>query len=658
MVYFQAARFVCFVLPHPDARYCLRLAARNSDSEKNKPPRLRSPSLNSLHRLALSGNPNSGKSTLFNELTGLQQKTGNLPGVTVEKKSGQFSYKKKRFQIIDIPGIYSLHARSADELVATSLILDNSREAAELFIFVADATQLRKSLFLFLQMQEAGCELILALNMFDLAEKRGLMIDLDLLSRELGVPVIPISASKKTGITELQDCISSYALQTPVPKQVVHTKAETFYTRIDTVLEKVQKWEAGKIYERSGDKWDRYLLHPVWGYLSFFLILFVIFQSVFFLAELPRQWIESGFLILGTWLGTLLPQGPINGLLVNGVLPGLSGVLMFLPQIGFLFLFLILLEDSGYMVRATLLMDKVMRKAGLNGRSVIPMISGVACAIPAILATRTIAQPRDRLITMFVIPFVSCSARLPVFVLLVSLILPNERFLGVFNYPGLALTGLYLLGFSAAFGTAWLMNRGMKKQTQDLFLMEIPEYRLPHWPVVLRQIGSRCMSFITEAGKIILGVSILLWALSNYGPADFHSGGAQTQTPLEESFAGIGGKAIEPLIAPLGYDWKIGIAIVSSFVAREVFVGSISTLYHIDNPDDHDSIIQILGREDGISGATAVSLVFFYLFALQCVSTMVVMKKETGGWKWPLIQFFFMGTVAYLSALIAYQLLS
>ncbi len=614
--------------------------------------------MNSLHRLALCGNPNSGKSTLFNELTGLQQKTGNLPGVTVEKKTGHLSYKKKRFQVIDIPGIYSLHAHSVDELVATSLILDNTPEAAELFVFVADATQLRKSLFLFLQMQEAGCKLILALNMYDLAEKRGLMFDLEQLSRELQVPVIPNSASKKTGITELQESISGFAWTPAEAKQVVHTKAETFYKRIDVLLEKVQKWEAGKVYERSGDKWDRYLLHPVWGYLSFFLILFVIFQSVFFLAELPRQWIESAFISLGTWMGSLLPQGPINGLVVNGVLPGLSGVLMFLPQIAFLFFFLILLEDSGYMVRATLLMDKVMRRAGLNGRSVIPMISGVACAIPAILATRTIAQPRDRLITMFVIPFVSCSARLPVFVLLVSLILPNERFLGVFNYPGLALTGLYLLGFSAAFGTAWLMNRGMKKQSQDLFLMEIPEYRLPHWPVVLRQISNRCMSFITEAGKIILGVSVLLWALSNYGPADFHSGGVHTQTPLEESFAGIGGKAIEPAIAPLGYDWKIGIAIVSSFVAREVFVGSISTLYHIDNPDDQESIIAILGRDDGISGATAVSLVFFYLFALQCVSTMVVMKRETGGWKWPIIQFFFMGTVAYLSALAAYQLLS
>lgn len=614
--------------------------------------------MTSLHRFALAGNPNSGKSTLFNELTGLHQKTGNLPGVTVEKKTGHFSYSQQNFRVEDIPGIYSLHARSTDELVATSLILDNSKEAAELFVFVADATQLRKSLFLFLQMQEAGCALILVLNMYDLAEKRGLMIDLDLLSRELKVPVIPISASKNQGIDQLREALLTHPWSPPVLKQVVHTQAESFYKNIDALLEKAQKWEAGKVYERSGDKWDRYLLHPVWGYLSFFLILFIIFQSVFFLAELPRQWIESAFISLGTWLGTLLPEGPINGLLINGVLPGMSGVLMFLPQIGFLFFFLILLEDSGYMVRATLLMDKVMRKAGLNGRSVIPMISGVACAIPAILATRTISQPRDRLITMFVIPFVSCSARLPVFILLVSLILPNERFLGVFNYPGLALTGLYLLGFIAAFGTAWLMNRGMKKQTQDLFLMEIPEYRLPHWPVVFRQVGNRCMSFIREAGKIILGVSVVLWALSNYGPADFNSDGMYTQTPLEESFAGIGGKAIEPAIAPLGYDWKIGIAIVSSFVAREVFVGSISTLYHIDNPDDQESIIAILGREDGISGATAVSLVFFYLFALQCVSTMVVMKRETGGWKWPLIQFFFMGIVAYLSALAAYQLLS
>lgn len=610
------------------------------------------------HRFALAGNPNSGKSTLFNELTGLYQKTGNLPGVTVEKKTGHYVYKDQNFQVEDIPGINSLHARSADELVSTSLILDNSQDAANLFVFVADATQLRKSLFLFLQMQEAGCQMILALNMYDLAEKRGLSIAIDILTRELNVPVIPISASKNRGIDELREAIFIHSAKITGPKQAVRSKAADLFARIDVLLEKAQTWEAGKVYERSGEKWDRYLLHPVWGYASFFLILFILFQSVFFLAELPRQWIEMVFLNLATWLGTTLPPGPLNGLIVNGILPGLSGVLMFLPQIGILFLFLILLEDSGYMVRATILMDKVMRKAGLNGRSVIPMISGVACAIPAILATRTIAQPRDRLITMFVLPFVSCSARLPVFILLVSLILPNERFLGVFNYQGLALTGLYLMGFGAAFGTAWLMNRGMKKQNQDLFLMEIPEYRFPHWPVVLRQIGNRCMSFITEAGKIILAVSVILWALSNYGPADFQTGHADVQTPLEGSFAGIGGKAIEPLIAPLGYDWKIGIAILSSFAAREVFVGAISTLYHLDNPEDKESIIKILGRDDGISGATAVSLLFFYLFALQCASTVVVMKRETGSWKWPLIQFFFMGVMAYLSALAAYQILS
>lgn len=588
----------------------------------------------------------------------MHQKTGNLPGVTVEKKTGWYKFNDEVFEVEDIPGIYSLNARSSDELIATSLILDNSSEAPDFYVFLADATQLRKSLFLFLQMKEAGCQMILALNMIDLAEKRGLNINLDGLSKELQVPVLGISSSKGLGLDQLKRLIQDFDFVPKVSKKPITKQPQAFFEQIDDLLRENQKWESGKVYERTGDKWDKFLLHPVWGYLFFFLVLFLVFQSVFFLAEYPIGWIENFFIYCAELIEEHMPPGPINSLLVSGVLPGLSGVVMFLPQIGLLFLFLILLEDSGYMVRATLLMDKVMRKVGLNGRSVIPMISGVACAIPAIMATRTIAQPRDRLITMFVLPFVTCSARLPVFILLVNLILPDERLWGVFNYQGLALSALYLGGFLAAGITAWIMNLGIKKEKQDLFLMEIPEYRFPNWPNVLRQVYNRSMNFVTEAGKVILGVSILLWALSNYGPSDFSYFAKDEPTKLEESFAGIGGKMIEPLIAPLGYDWKIGIAILSSFAAREVFVGAISTLYHIENPEDKVGVVEMLGGEGGISFPTAVSLLLFYLFALQCASTIVVMKKETGGWKWPAIQFFYMTAVAYFSAMIAYQVLS
>jgi ferrous iron transport protein B len=620
--------------------------------------------LTDIRTIALAGNPNSGKSTLFNGLTGLNQKTGNLPGVTVEKKSGVYFFKGQKVTVTDIPGLYSLSPRSPDGLISASLILDNTPEAPEVYIYIADATQLRKSLFLFYQMKLSGCPVILALNMADLALKRGLRTDIKKLEAGLQVPVVSISALKETGLDQLRLLVHDYAAKAGEKKPAQQSPEEIF-SLIDRVLERCRDHDSSSWKSTFTDRVDKWVLHPVAGYLILFLVLFLLFQSVFSLAEYPMGWIEQGFAFLGEFLGRALPEGILHDLIVNGIVPGLSGVIMFLPQIILLFLFLSLLENTGYMVRAALLADRVMRAVGLSGRSVIPLLSGTACAIPAIMSARAISGSRQRLITMFITPLVSCSARLPVFVLLLSLLLPGEKWLGIFSYQAMALTLLYFLGFLSAFLLALLLNKGLNQEEQDAFLIEIPEYRPPHWKYVFMQIYEKSMSFVKEAGKVILSIAVLLWALSSYGPADFSSGRKEGRVTLEESFAGKGGKFIEPVIAPLGYDWKMGIALISSFAAREVFVGAMAAIYHIDDENNTGGIREKLQAEVNprngkktYGPATVVSLLLFYLFALQCMSTLAVMRKETGGWKWPLIQFFSMGALAYISAFLAFQLLS
>ncbi|MCW3084555.1 MAG: iron transporter FeoB [Bacteroidetes bacterium] len=698
-------------------------------------------------KIALVGNPNSGKSTLFNALTGLNQKTGNFPGVTVDKKIGTARLTDQvTADFIDLPGTYSLYPKSLDERVAFDVLCnENNAEHPDVTIIVADASNLKRNLFLVSQIIDLKIPVILALNMMDMVEKEGDAIDLVRLSERLGVKVVGLSARNKNGIEELKRALlqplpvpsydfidikkiapeiieriksvqkvksdfAAFQLANNLDESLLvgqkNTEANKIADALNTLvidknklqaLESVERYKViNRIVEECitrkpglrvksvTQKLDGILTHRVWGYVIFLTILFFIFQTIFFLAAYPMDWIEALFVTLSDWATHALPQGELTNLLVNGILAGLSGVVVFVPQIALLFTFIAILEDTGYMARVSFIMDKMMRKFGLNGRSVIPLISGVACAVPAIMSARTISNWKERMITIMVTPLMSCSARLPVYTLLISLVVPHDKNNGFFNYQGLILMALYLIGFMAAIGAALVMKWILKAREKSYFIMELPVYRTPQWRTVGLTIVDKVKMFLVDAGKIIVAVSIILWFLTSHAPgnkfADIEKKyndpklagymvpaqlkAMASSEKLEASYAGMLGRAIEPAIAPLGFDWKIGISLITSFAAREVFVGTMATIYSAGDAGNtlsiRDKMRAEINPKTGLpkfSIAVGFSLLLFYAFAMQCMSTLAIVYRETKNIKWPLLQFFYMGAMAYLASLLVYQLL-
>ncbi|MBA3663812.1 MAG: ferrous iron transport protein B [Bacteroidetes bacterium] len=667
---------------------------------------------NTKLRVALIGNPNAGKSSLFNSLTGLKQKTGNYSGVTVDKHEGQTVFQENQItyslSVVDLPGTYSLFAKTPDEKIACEFLINN-REEIDVLIIVVDATNLKRNLLLASQAIDLKYKTVLALNMFDEAEKQNIKIDINGLESVLGVEVIPTDSRHQGGISDLKRAITrakvsdsffydisflqknnkfNYEeyLHTVSPGNSEDINSDQLYrfNTINYIVTKFVKTPKQLSIKEATSRIDAITTHRVFGYVFLLLILFLVFQFIFFVAEYPMSWIEGVFMQTQNFISQNLPKGQLNDLFTGGILAGIGGVVMFIPQIALLFLFIGILEDSGYMARASFIMDKLMRRFGLNGKSVIPLISGTACAVPSIMATRTIGSYKERLITVFVLPLMSCSARLPVYTLIIALVYPDNSFLGVFNVKGLVLLAMYLLGFFATLATAFVMQKLIKVKETSFFVMELPVYRWPQAKNIAILVINKLKVFVLDAGKIILAISIILWFLSSHGPgkkfeeisseigrAESSSSGVSKESirqlrtrQLEYSYVGRLGHFIEPVIKPLGFDWKIGIALITSFAAREVFVGTMATIYGVNQEDENTSIKKNLQNEKNSSGgpmytmAVCWSLLLFYAFALQCMSTIATVKRETHSWKWPIAQLIFMTALAYLSSFCAYQALS
>jgi ferrous iron transport protein B len=691
--------------------------------------------------VALIGNPNTGKTSVFNQLTGLNQQVGNYPGITVEKKMGFCKLPHNiKADILDLPGTYSLNASSMDESVVIELLLNKKDKLfPDVAVVVTDVENLKRNLLIYTQIKDLEIPTILVINMSDRMESKGITLNIPYLEEYLKTKIALVSSRKGLGIEALKNLIVSYKtlpseacldmskidvayfknLKDAFPNQLLYklwlviTQDVNFsnldrnelrgtFTKSHSELKRLQQKETIKRYQFINDvlkeglqvdatmakdiraKLDRVLTHKFWGYAIFFAILFIIFQSIFSWSTIPMDFIDSTFASFSSWASAKLPSGILTDLISQGIIPGIGGILIFIPQIAFLFLFISILEESGYMSRVVFLMDKIMRKFGLSGKSVVPLISGTACAIPAIMATRNIENWKERLITILVTPFTTCSARLPVYAIIIALVIPNERIFGILNLQGLSLMLLYLLGFTAAILSAYILNKILKLDSKTYFVVEMPSYKLPLFKNVAINVVEKTKAFVMGAGKIILAISVILWFLASYGPGkDFNEAetivkernsykpltkiefeNAVASQKIENSYIGIMGKAIEPAISPLGYDWKIGIAIISSFAAREVFVGTLATIYSVGNSDNESTIKSKMQEEINpetgqkiFNFASGISLLLFYAFALQCASTLAITKKETNSWRWPAMQFVFMSGLAYFVALLAYQLL-
>ena len=692
--------------------------------------------------VALIGNPNTGKSSVFNILTGLNQKVGNYPGITVEKKQGTCQLERNlKAHIIDLPGTYSLNASSLDENVVIELLLNKKdKDYPDVAVVIADIENLKRNLLLFTQIKDLGIPTILAINMADRMKRKAISLNIKELEEKLGTKIVLISSRNKTGIETLKSLISNYnslsltpcinsskiapeyfeRLQKTFPNQDLYklwlvvtqdvnfgklnrkkiNGIQPFQTESITNLKRLQQKETIARYQFINDtlketlsidsknakdlrsRFDKILTHKFWGYVIFFSILLLIFQAIFDWSTYPMDFIDYLFTWLSEWLKINLPPGVFSNLITEGIIPGLGGIVIFIPQIAFLFLFISILEESGYMSRVVFLMDRIMRRFGLSGKSVVPLVSGTACAIPAIMATRNIENWKERLITILVTPFITCAARLPVYLIIISLVIPEGRVLGIISLQGLTLLILYGLGFAAAIIAAYTLDKYLHVKSKSFFVIEMPNYKLP----LLKNVGitvlEKTKSFVFGAGKIILAISIILWVMGSYGPGDFNQAEEivlqQTEQQnlsqeelaiklssfkLENSYIGIVGKFIEPAVRPLGYDWKIGIALISSFAAREVFIGTLATMYSVGN-DEVETIKERMAAEINPSSgaplfnlASGISLLLFYAFAMQCMSTLAIVKRETNSWKWPLWQLLSMTALAYIVALAAYQIL-